>query len=438
MDQSTAERLARSPERLEPRPDERPAGRSRAAGWWPVVTVLGLIVTSDFQFRLRADDQAIAGNADLFVALEMVSYATVGTFLFLRYRPRPRLRRAAHPLTYLGYAYATVLVGSALYSPYRELAVVRAGQALVILALFSSIVRHTGRSVPHRIAHGYVLLVGAAVVFGVLVPFPRLATQPDRFTWLHVHPVQAGELLAIAVVLLAAYLAAGRLPHPGPHWPPPVYLGLLVVCAGGLVATKTRGAVLGAMVGITVVLLVRWRGSRLVEAGAIAGLTAAVIALSSSSVITDFFVRGESTQQLTTLNSRTELWSAAADQIAAHPLYGAGLAASRGLFLDRTGLGGGHNALVNVLVDAGLAGAVVWLALLVTMLAAALRLARGRRETAVDGIVVVAVLAGMVVNSVFTEELGTPANMAFTWLYVLLAWLLLARRAPETRPAPRP
>jgi hypothetical protein len=54
------------------------------------------------------------------------------------------------------------------------------------------------------------------VLFELLVPFPQLRTQAGRFTWLYVHPVQAGEMLAIAVVLLAGYVVTNGLERAGP------------------------------------------------------------------------------------------------------------------------------------------------------------------------------------------------------------------------------
>lgn len=400
----------------------------RAGQRWPVVCVLALVVVSDFQFRLRADDQAVSGNADPFVLLEIATYGAVALFLFTRFRPRPELRRA-DPLTYLGFAYAAVLVISATYSPYLMLALVRAGQVVVVVALCRSIVRHTAPDTPHRIAHAYLLLIAAAIVFGVLVPYPRLPSQPDRFSWLHVHPVQAGEMVAIALVLAAAYLFTKRLERPGPRWPVFAYTALLAICALGLLATKTRGAVLGAVIGIAVLLWTRWRGPARLELSVVGALLIAIVAVSGSDTITEFFARGESADQLATLNSRTDLWTVAFQLWTDHPLYGFGLAASRGLFLETIGLGGGHNALVNLLVDTGLVGALVWLALLGAIIVAAARLARGSGRGQPDGVIVLAVLLAMIGNSVFTEGLGAPANVGCTWLYLLLAWVLLARRS---------
>lgn len=395
---------------------------------WPVLCVLTLVVASDYKFRLRANDQSVAGNADPFVLLEVGLYALVACFLFLRLRPTTRTRRA-DVLTYLAYAYAAVLVGSALYSPYHLLALVRAGQIVVVLALCRSIARHTDATAPHRIAHGYAILITASVVCGVVVPFSRLPTQPGRFTWLYVHPVQSGAMLAIAVVLLAGYAITYGLERAGPRWSFPVYWVLFAICGAGLIATKTRGAVLGVLVGILVLVWTRWRGQRKVEVGVVMAIVLIAVALATSAAIESFFVRGESVEQLSTLNSRTNLWSYAFERFGQHPLYGFGLTSSRGLFLDSIGLGGGHNALVNLLVDTGLIGVLVWLALLVWVLITARRLARLRPAPRADRGMILALILTMIVNSVFTEGLGAPANVLCTWLFVIIAWLsILSRR----------
>lgn len=403
----------------------------RRSPTWPMVCVLLLVVASEYKVRLRANDEAISGNADPFVLLEMAAYGVVALFLFLKFRPSVRLNRA-NWLVCLGYAYAAIITVSALYSPYFSLAVVRAAQLVIMLALARSIARHGGRAGMHQVAHACAVLVAGSVIFGVVVPFPRLPSQPDRFTWLYLHPVAAGGFTAIAVVLLTAYVFSARLPRPGPRWPLWVYLVLLGICAVGLIATKTRGAVLGAAVGVLAVIWTRWRGSRKIEVGVVLATVLAAVALTSSSAIESFFARGESTAQIATLNSRTELWQEALALFWHHPLYGFGLSSTRGLFLESMGLGGGHNALINLLVDTGIVGAVTWLALLAGILLAAARITAVNSQLRVDRIVIISLLLSLITSSVFTESLGASANVACAWLFLLWSWADLAWRERGT------
>ncbi|MBB5158572.1 O-antigen ligase family protein [Saccharopolyspora phatthalungensis] len=405
---------------------------------WPVVCSLALIVASDYKFRVRADDQSVSGSPDLFVLLEIAVYAAVACFLFLRFRPTSQLRRADW-ITCSAYAYAAVLVLSALYSPYRSLALVRAVQVVIVLALSRSIARHCARDALHRIAHAFAILVSASVIFGVVVPFPRLPTQPDRFTWLHLHPVDAGQFLAVAVVILTAYAFGHRLARPGPHWPLPAYLVLLAICTAGLIGSNTRGAALGAIVGGLVIAGLRWRGSRRLEIAVALSVALVTVWLAAGSLIESFFVRGENAERLASLNSRTDLWAYALEAFLQRPLYGHGLSASRGLFLDEIGLGGGHNGLVNLLVDAGLLGAAVWLLLLGCIFTGAFALRNQRPEPRLDRMLILALLSGLFANSMFTQGLGAPANVACTWLFLLAAWTSMAgRRGPAPALARQP
>lgn len=410
--------------------------RVERGGWWITATVLLLLVASEYKIRLRADDATIAGSADPFVVLEIACYAAVALYLLWRFglsiRPTP-----VRPMVLAAFGYVALLALSAAGSPYLSLAVVRAGQLVLVLALSRVITRHASRAGLHRLAHGFAVLVAASVAFGVAVPFPRLPHQQDRFTWLYVHPVIAGEYVGLASVVLVAYLAARRTARPGPQLGWALYAGLLVVCGAGLLATRTRGAIAGAVFGALLVLWSLQQGRRRVDLAAVVIGIATVAGLIGASAVQSFLTRGESSTQLATLNSRTTLWSQALGAFTEHPIYGYGLGASRGLFLDTIGLGGGHNALINLLVDAGLVGAGAWLALLATLVIGLVRLPHAAGGVSVDRAVMLGIMGFLLVDSIFTEGLGAAATVAGTWLFVLVAWTDLLRNQFEGHPAER-
>jgi O-antigen ligase len=134
---------------------------------------------------------------------------------------------------------------------------------------------------------------------------------------------------------------------------------------------------------------------------------------------------------LATLNSRTTLWSEAFGYLRKRPIFGYGLTASRSLFLDTLGLGGAHNGFVNVSTDAGIVGAAWWLGLLAILGITLRRLARQCRFV-LDVALLAGTLAFLVVDSLTTEGLGTPANSAVTWLFVVTAWVVVLQRPSVT------
>ncbi|SFD76584.1 O-antigen ligase [Actinopolyspora alba] len=394
------------------------------------VCALAFIIASEYEFRLRDQDQSIAGNPDLFVLLEIATYGVIACWLFLRFRPTPRLA-TAHWTTLAAYAYVAVLFLSTVYSPYFEMALVRSCQMAIILALTRTTARHSDRASMHFFAHAYSALITVSVIFGVLVPFPRRESQPDRFTWLYLHPVAAGQLLAIAVIVLASYVIGRRNTRTGPRWPLGIYLGMLAVCVGGLIATNTRSAALAAAVGSVVALWIRWRGTRRLEITAFLSVGVLTVVLAAAPAIAGFFTRGHSMSRLLTLNARTELWGYALEAFGQRPLYGHGLSATRGLFLDEIGLGGGHNAVINLLVNTGLLGLIVWSALVIGIFVNTTRAKRLRPEPRADRTVIISVTLGMLANSVFAESLGAPANASAVWLLMLAAWAGMLRAETE-------
>jgi O-antigen ligase len=396
--------------------------------------VLVVLVASDYKVRVRGNDQAISGSADPLVLLEVALYCAVAFFLVTRFGRPPRIRRTS-VLMLVACAWVIVMVVSTLYSPYRTLAVVRAVQLVIVLVLAGVLRRHATRANLHELAHWFMVLVAGSVIIGVLFPMERFPLQQDRFTWLRLHPVQAGIFVGLATVLAVLYLLAGSAPRPGPRWPRAVYVVLLLLVGGGLVGTNTRGAALGAAAGLMLVAFAARSGRRKADIAVVLGVGAVAAAVGSSAQITAFFARGEDAQQLASLNSRTDLWSDAAVFIREQPLYGWGMGATRGLFLDTIGLGGGHNAVVNALVDTGIVGTAAWVVLVVTVLVQAVRLPAAGTSVRWDRALILGVIVFLLVDSIFTEGLAAPANVASTWLFVLVGWIDVAR-ADAATPAP--
>jgi exopolysaccharide production protein ExoQ len=405
-----------------------------SSGWWAVVLPLALMLSSDYKLRSREVDQSVGGNADLTVLMEIGVYGFAALFLYYRFGLRPPSRPTTG-LLLAAWGFAAYLAMSALWSPFRELGVVRGAQLLVTMCVVFTIATRAEPRDMHRLAHAFIAIVLVSVGIGVAHPFPRTSLTEDRFNWLYVHPVQAAVYLAVALLLTVGYLVRFETPQ---HrlWHPLIYLGAMAVLAAALVATGTRGAAAGCAAGL-VVLLSTSRGPKgRVDVLVLGAAVATVGALAFSDKILAFVSRGDTADKLMSLNSRTELWSLAMREFAQEPLFGRGLGASRGLFLDEIGLGGGHNAFVNALVDNGVVGTAVFSALLLTLAFVLLLLARHRRLRT-DAGVLLGILACFMVNSITTEGLATPANVTGIWLLILVGWAeVLRRQGGDPVPAP--
>jgi exopolysaccharide production protein ExoQ len=404
--------------------------RSESFRRWPVVLPLALMLASDYKLRSRPVGETVGGSPDLTIFMEIGVYGLAAMFLYLHFGLRPPTRRTTG-LLFMGWTWAGYVALSALWTPYLQLGMVRGVQMLVTMAVAQAIATRATVAELHRFAHAFILLVLGSVAIGVVHPFPRTHLTENRFNWLFVHPVLAGAYLALAVLLVMGYLVR-RGDTSVRRWRPAAYLGSLAVLAGGLVATGTRGAALGCAAGLVVLLAcvngARGRADLLV----IGTATAIVGTLAFSSAILAFVQRGETSAKLATLNSRTDLWSLALKAYAEEPIFGRGLGASRGLFLGDIGLGGGHNAFINTLVDNGAIGTMIFTCLLLTLGAVLIDLAR-RSASRADAGVLLGILVSFLADAMTTEGLAAPANVSGIWLFVLIAWAEALRRDQRGR-----
>jgi O-antigen ligase len=401
-----------------------------AVNRWPMVLPLALMLASDYKLRSRSVTDTVGGSPDLTVFIEIAVYGLAALYLYWRFGIRPPTRRTTG-LLFLGWTWAGYVALSALWTPYLQLGLVRGVQMLVTMAVAQTIATRATVAELHRFAHAFVVVVLCSVGIGIAHPFPRTHLTESRFNWLFVHPVIAGVYLAVAVLLVMGYLVR-RSETFFRRWRPIVYLGCLAVLAVALVATGTRGAAAGCAVGV-IVLLAAVNGARGRADLLVLGTTTAVVmTLAFSAAILGFVERGETSQKLMTLNSRTDLWTLALKAYAQEPIFGRGLGASRGLFLQDIGLGGGHNAFINALVDSGAVGTAIFTCLLLALCAVLLDLAR-RPGSRADAGMLLGILVCFLVDGVTTEGLAAPANVSGIWLFVLIAWAEAVRRDQRRR-----
>lgn len=161
------------------------------------------------------------------------------------------------------------------------------------------------------------------------------------------------------------------------------------------------------------------------------------LALTVGGPIVQFYLRNEDAEKLASFNNRTEVWTIAIESFERRPLHGLGLTASRGVFLEDTGLGGAHNAFINVLVDVGLLGMFWWGGLIVLVFAAGWRVRRRARRTAgaeplvFDTVAIVGLMVCQVVNGVTAEYMGAGVGASALMLYLTGAWVVIVGDATD-------
>jgi len=424
----------------QPAPPARPSPASgsavkRALGeWWFAICALTLIVASDYKIRVRPPQAALGGSVDPLILIELGLYALVGLYLATQRAHVPRLGRT-QPHLYLACLFVGLMVLSVVYTAYPQYAMVRAVQMCILLSLVLVAARTATRADMHRFAHGFIVLVSVSVVYGIVKPSPPVNNlQVGRFTWLAIHPTVSGVLAGLATLLVVAYLAGSRRPRPGPFWPTWYYVGALVLVGGATLASQTRGAVAGTMLGIVVVLIALRGGRAVLELQVVLVVVVVGVGLAFGGQVVSYFERGENSQQLASLNTRTDLWETAKDAIEKKPMFGYGVTSSRGIFFNQTGLGGGHNAVVNVFVELGAVGLVIWVALLFALVIGIRRLPmRQFPQLRFDRALLLGVLTFLMVDGIFFDGPGSTANVASTWFFVCIAWLAVARRSIAPR-----
>ena len=240
----------------------------------------------------------------------------------------------------------------------------------------------------------------------------------------------------IGTLMAVAYMRSEEMRDVLKIWPRWMYTAVGVWIALALLLTKTRGSLAGCLVGLIVLAALHTRASTKFDIGALATLFITFVTVGFGSAIISYLERGQDISKLSTLNERTNLWAQAFQEFKVRPIFGDGLGASRGIFLDTIGLGGGHNAFVNVLVDAGLLGTLPFLALL-TMVGFALYRFRRGTDGFRDAVLLLPIFCGLIVNSMTAEFMAVPANNASIWLFLFVGWIAVLRRTETPAYTPR-
>ncbi len=344
-----------------------------------LVTSYLLLAVAGIKFRLRSPTDSLTGQIDWQIGLELILYASVALIVVMSAVSGQTPRRRLAPAEFLLVLFAGLALASTFWSTAPSLTVVRALQMVIVCGLALVSVRLLGPAETLRgvsaVLVTYVICCAAfGTVFGMVEVDPTIREEVAfRLSWFAVHPITAGSLAAVALLL-----ALGRslfAQHRQPtrlrmllRWIVPLSLASI------LVLTNSRGPLLAFMVAAGVVV---WKTMR---AGLARGILAtavifvAIVALfSESSTLTkdaqggDNFVaqrilRGSDVDRLRGLNGRVEVWEAALPLIAEQPLFGYGYHGSRAILFEKVPWASyAHSAYVQSLLDFGFLGALlVW------------------------------------------------------------------------------
>jgi O-antigen ligase len=285
-----------------------------------------------------------------------------------------------------------------------------------------------GRSVMRRTLRYVVVGVALLCIVGLVFRSGWTAAGPPaRFTWPGTHPLVAAAVTGLA--LLIVVFGGGR----GLGFPRPARLGLIVLFAVCLYLGQARTALAGLVVAG---LFGYWFASR--GAGALRRLAGAlaiaatlfVLVSAFSGPVTQYLYRGQTAQQVYSLDGRFGLWSLALQELHSPGrwLFGYGLGGTRVIFAtSTTWAADAHSAWLELLLSLGLVGIAIGIALVAVL---AVRLlspsSRARLPSRALPILFVYVLAMSPAGTGFTAP-GPEPGVGFA----LLAFCCAATATPE-------
>jgi O-antigen ligase len=219
---------------------------------------------------------------------------------------------------------------------------------------------------------------------------PVLAERP-RLMLAYAHPLLTGDLLALAIVSLFV-VPVNKL----------LKTTAIILLSMLLWMTDARGPTIALAVALIAMLVVKIRRA---SVKAIIFALVISIALGIALVFQDNLLKPFQallTDDVYTLNSRTELWTSVFRHIAAQPIIGYGYYASRYLLMKDFIWGGhAHNSLLEVLLTTGLIGLTIVGAYLAYVFGTIIR----TRNCLLLGVAVYILIQGMLNPLLFTPGL---------------------------------
>ena len=366
------------------------AGRSNWYYLGPALMVFATFAT----FRHRGMEDLFESGTDMEIKLKLVIWALLGLIALQRL---PTILRNSSLLSTLPLApyvaFCALALGSTIYSVDPALSGVRAGQIAVTIALGLSMVDRAPEWT--RLGALYLAINWAFLLIGLtgLIPaldwrnlpgFQEAGYDGINSPWRFGTPIGHFSIISLVAAMLAvAHIA--RIQREITLRDTAYLLWLLTT----ILLTVSRTGILGAVLGVAVVLVLRG-GFALFALITTAGTSALLLMPGEMDSIIQFLDRGQDAQALESLTGRTGIYDSALADISRSWVIGYGFRASRAEHLNeiRDSLGNAygivahaHNAVLESTVSLGVMGALCAITILLSMLLCALALMRRPRHS---------------------------------------------------------
>ncbi|HYR71904.1 MAG TPA: O-antigen ligase family protein [Candidatus Acidoferrum sp.] len=376
---------------------------------------------------------------------------TLLTLLWLWRLRDPEARAAARwPLWQPVVAFSAVSLVSALASGHPVTALGACKGLLLVAALYVTVDVLAGPQDGHRFLSALLVVATVAAAVGVLqtVVCPGPAADYGSPAWLYhrcnrargffsIYMTLAGVLSLVLLANLPRLLPGARLPR----WPTLPWLVSLV----GLLATYTRGAWMGFVVGVLALIPATRKGRWLLLGGLIVlGLTTLA---GPQHLRQRFLTMGDPDDP--TVKERVYMWRSGLTMWRQHPVLGVGPGGVKREYASyalpeavKKRTGHVHNTPLQILVERGVLGLAAWVWIWAAFYWKALSVLRRLPENAgPERALVIGSLAAIVAFLVggFSEyNFGDSEVVMVAWALMALPWAVTAKeRAPHPDPLPK-
>jgi len=371
---------------------------------------------------------------------------TLLTLLWLWRLRDPEARAAARwPLWQPVVAFSAVSLVSALASGHPVTALGACKGLLLVAALYVTVDVLSGPQDGHRFLSALLVVATVAAAVGVLqtVVCPGPAADYGSPAWLYhrcnrargffsIYMTLAGVLSLVLLANLPRLLPGARLPR----WPTLPWLVSLV----GLLATYTRGAWMGFVVGVLALIPATRKGRWLLLGGLIVlGLTTLA---GPQHLRQRFLTMGDPDDP--TVKERVYMWRSGLTMWRQHPVLGVGPGGVKREYASyalpeavKKRTGHVHNTPLQILVERGVLGLAAWVWIWAAFYARGIRLLRrlpseARQERAlVAGSL--AAITGFLIAGLSEYTFGDSEVVMVAWALMALPW---AAEAEKASPSP--